>query len=169
MKKLTNKEKIYSIGCILLMIDQGLKLLVKAKVPLLDEITVIPNFFSIYHMENKGAAFSMFGGATIFLIVISFLVLLFLDRYVLIEKEMTKWRIFSLGIIIGGVVGNLIDRIFYGAVVDFLAFDIFGYGFPVFNIADIGITLGFLTLAVGIIRRDSNERRSEIRGRGNKD
>lgn len=169
MKKLTNKEKIYSIGCILLMVDQLLKLLVRSKVPLLDEITVIPNFFSIYHIENKGAAFSLFGGATIVLIVISILVLLFLDRYVLIEKEMTKWRIFSLGIIVGGVVGNLIDRILYGAVVDFLAIDIFGYGFPVFNIADIGITIGFLTLAVGIIRRDSNERRSEIRSSRNKD
>lgn len=169
MKKLTNKEKIYSIGCILLMVDQLLKLLVRSKVPLLDEITVIPNFFSIYHIENKGAAFSLFGGATIVLIVISILVLLFLDRYVLIEKKMTKWRIFSLGIIVGGVVGNLIDRILYGAVVDFLAIDIFGYGFPVFNIADIGITIGFLTLAVGIIRRDSNERRSEIRSSRNKD
>lgn len=169
MKKLTNKEKIYSIGCVLLIIDQLLKLLVRSKVPLLSEITVIPNFFSIYHIENKGAAFSLFGGATIILIIISILVLLFLDRYVLIEKEMTKWRIFSLGIIVGGVVGNLIDRILYGAVVDFLAIDIFGYGFPVFNIADIGITVGFLTLAVGIIRRDSNERRSEIRGSRNKD
>lgn len=168
MKKLTNKEKVYSIGCVLLIIDQLLKLLVRSKVALLDEISVIPNFFSIYHIENKGAAFSLFGGATVVLIIISILVIIFLDRYVLIEKEMTKWRIFSLGLIVGGVIGNLIDRILYGAVVDFLAFDIFGYGFPVFNIADIGITLGFLTLAVGIIRRDSNERRSEIRGSGNK-
>ena len=70
---------------------------------------------------------------------------------------MTKWRIFSLGIVIGGIVGNLVDRILYGAVVDYLSFDIFGYGFPVFNIADIGITIGFIILAINILRRDGNE------------
>ena len=50
-----------------------------------------------------------------------------------------------------------VDRILYGAVVDYLSFNFFGYGFPVFNIADIGITLGFIILAIGILRRDSNE------------
>ena len=70
---------------------------------------------------------------------------------------MTTWRIFGLGIVIGGIVGNLVDRLLYGAVVDFLSFDFFGYEFPVFNIADIGITVGFVILAIGILRRDGNE------------
>lgn len=153
----TNREKIYSIACVLLMIDQGIKLLVRSKLPILGEVTVIPNFFSIYHIENKGAAFSMFSGATIVLIVISVLVLAFLHYYVLTEEKMTKWRIFSLGIVIGGIVGNLVDRLLYGAVIDYLSFDLFGYGFPVFNMADIGITVGFVILAIGILRRDSNE------------
>ena len=65
--------------------------------------------------------------------------------------------IFSLGIIIGGVIGNLVDRLLYGGVVDYLSFEFFGYSFPVFNIADIGITLGFIILAIGILRRDGNE------------
>ena len=82
---------------------------------------------------------------------------IFLHYYVLTEEKMTKWRIFSLGIIIGGILGNLIDRILYGAVVDYLSFDLFGYGFPVFNIADVGITIGFVLLAINILRRDSNE------------
>lgn len=152
-----NREKIYGIACILLMIDQGLKLLVRSKLPILGEVTVIPNFFSIYHIENNGAAFSMFSGATIVLIVISVLVLAFLHYYVLTEEKMTKWRTFALGIIIGGIIGNLVDRLLYGAVVDYLSFDLFGYGFPVFNMADIGITIGFIILAIGILRRDSNE------------
>ena len=56
-----------------------------------------------------------------------------------------------------GIIGNLIDRILYGAVVDYLAFSFFGYSFPVFNIADIGITVGFLILVIDIFRSDYNE------------
>ena len=138
---LKNREYVYSIACVWLMLDQLIKLLVRSKIPLLEEIDVIPGFFSIYHVENKGGV----------------LVLAFLHYYVLTEEKMTKWRIFGLGIVIGGIVGNLIDRILYGAVVDYLSFDIFGYGFPVFNIADIGITVGFVILAINILRRDGNE------------
>ena len=155
--KMINRDKIYSIACILLIIDQSIKLLIRSKEPLLEEIEEIPGFFSIYHIENKGAAFSIFNGATIVLIILSVLVLAFLHYYVLTEKTMTNWRVFSLGIIIGGILGNLIDRILYGAVIDYLSFDLFGYGFPVFNIADIGITIGFVLLAINILRRDSNE------------
>lgn len=163
-----NRECVYSVACVLLIIDQLLKLLVRSKVELLDEIEVIPNFFSIYHIENTGGAFSLFSGATIVLIVLSVLVLAFLHYFVLIDEAMTKWRIFGLGIVIGGILGNLVDRLLYGAVVDFLSFDLFGYGFPVFNIADIGITVGFVILAIGILRRDGNEflDRSKRRDRG---
>ena len=155
--KMTNRDWVYSVACTLLIIDQGLKLLIRSKVPLLEEVEVIPGFFSIYHIENKGAAFSLFSGATIVLIILSVLAVAFLHYYVLTEEKMTKWRIFSLGIIIGGILGNLIDRILYGAVVDYLSFDLFGYGVPVFNIADVGITIGFVLLAINILRRDSNE------------
>ena len=163
-----NRECVYSVACVLLIIDQVLKLLVRSKVELLDEIEVIPSFFSIYHIENTGGAFSLFSGATIVLIVLSVLVLAFLHYFVLTDEAMTKWRIFGLGIVIGGILGNLVDRLLYGAVVDFLSFDLFGYGFPVFNIADIGITVGFVILAIGILRRDGNEflDRSKRRDRG---
>lgn len=163
-----NREYVYSVACVLLIVDQLLKLLVRSKVELLDDIEVIPGFFSIYHIENTGGAFSLFSGATIILIVLSILVLAFLHYFVLTDEVMTKWRIFGLGIVIGGIVGNLIDRLLYGAVVDFLSFDLFGYGFPVFNIADIGITVGFVIIAIGILRRDGNEflDRSKKRDRG---
>ncbi len=156
-----NREYVYSVACVWLIIDQLVKLIVRSKVSLLEEIRVIPGFFSIFYIENKGAAFSFFSGATIVLIVLSILVLAFLHYYVLTEEKMTKWRVFGLGIVIGGVVGNLIDRILYGAVIDYLSFDIFGYEFPVFNIADIGITVGFVILAINILRRDGNEFRDK--------
>ena len=113
---LKNREAVYSVACVLLMIDQLVKLLVRSKISLMDEITVIPNFFSLYHIENTGAAFSLFSGATIILIVLSVLVLAFLHFYVLSDEVMTKWKKVGLGIVIGGIIGNLIDRILYGAV-----------------------------------------------------
>lgn len=154
---LKNRESIYSIACVLLMVDQLVKLLVRSKISLMDEITVIPNFFSLHYIENTGAAFSLFSGATIILIVLSVLVLAFLHFYVLSDEVMTKWKKFGLGIVIGGIIGNLIDRILYGAVVDYLAFSFWGYSFPVFNIADIGITVGFLILVIDVFRSDDNE------------
>ena len=154
---LKNREQVYSVACVLLMFDQLIKLLVRSRMSLMEEIEVIPNFFSIYYIENSGGAFSLFSGATIVLIVLSVLVLAFIHYYVVTDEKMTKWRIFGLGIVIGGIVGNLVDRILYGAVIDYLSFDLFGYGFPVFNLADIGITVGFLILVVNILRRDSSE------------
>ena len=65
--------------------------------------------------------------------------------------------------IMGGLVGNLIDRLLYGYVVDYLSFDIFGYSFAVFNIADIGIVLGVIILFIDIIRSEIYERRSRSR------
>lgn len=158
-KKFQNRTYVYMVALVLLLLDQFIKVIVKLKAPLLKEVVVIPNFFSIYHIKNTGAAFSLFSGATIVLIIFSVLVLAFLHYYVLTEEKMTKWRIFGLGIVIGGIVGNLVDRILYGAVIDYLSFYLFGYGFPVFNIADIGITMGFLILAINILRRDGNELR----------
>lgn len=156
-----NKERVYSICCILLIIDQLVKLLIKNNMKLLDEIIVIPNFFSIYYIENKGAAFSMLGGATILLILVSLLAIIILDRYISKEKKMTKLSIIALGMVMGGIFGNLIDRIIYKVVIDYLSFNIFGYNFPVFNIADIGITVGVVLLVVDIIRRDYCEVRSK--------
>ena len=85
------------------------------------------------------------------LIVLSILVLAFLHYYVLTEEKMTKWRVFGLGIVIGGVVGNLIDRIVLGYVRDFIDFVIFNYNFPIFNIADIAVVIGVILIIFEII------------------
>lgn len=154
-----SKEKIYSISCILLIIDQIVKLLVRNNMILLDEIKIIPNFFSIYYIENEGAAFSILGGQTYLLILVSLIALVILDRYLTKESKFSKLSTISLGIIIGGILGNLIDRIMYHAVIDYLSFDIFGYSFPVFNIADIGITVGAVLLMIDIIRGEINDKR----------
>ena len=147
---LKNREQVYSVACVLLMFDQLIKLLVRSRMSLMEEIEVIPNFFSIYYIENSGGAFSLFSGATIVLIVLSMLVLAFIHYYVVTDEKMTKWRTFGLGIVIGGIVGNLIDRIVLGYVRDFIDFIIFGYNFPIFNVADMAITIGMALVILEI-------------------
>ncbi|MBR2246691.1 MAG: signal peptidase II [Bacilli bacterium] len=157
-----NKEKVYSVAAILLIIDQFVKLLIKTKMKVLTEIKIIPNFFSIYYVKNKGAAFSILNGKTYIFIIVAILLLFLIDRY-LKEEKFTKLSIISLGMIIGGIVGNLIDRLLYHSVIDYLSFNIFGYNFPVFNIADIGITVGCLLYIIELIRRSINESKSRSR------
>ena len=149
-----SKEKIYSISAILLMIDQFIKLFVKSKMELFEEIIVIPKFFSIYYIENDGAAFSILGGATVILIIVSLVALFILDRFITKENVNTKFGILSYGMIFAGIIGNLIDRCLYGSVIDYLSFNIFGYSAPVFNLADICIVVGAVILVIDTIIRD---------------
>ena len=139
---MNKKSFIYSISFIVLLLDQIIKLVVMNNMELHQEIKIIPNFFSLYYVENPGAAFSILGKQTLLLIIVSVVCLILIKEYIKKEIELSNLSIISLGMIIGGTIGNLFDRILYKAVIDYLAFDIFKYSFPVFNLADIAITVG---------------------------
>lgn len=151
-----NKNFIYTISMLFLLLDQLIKLIVTKNMELFQEIKVIKNFFSIYYIKNKGAAFSIMGNQTILLILISIICLLFLKNYIKTIKTPSKLTIVSLGIIIGGILGNLFDRLFYKEVIDYLSFNFFGYSFPVFNLADIGITVGAVLLIITLLLEEKN-------------
>ena len=136
------KKFIYSISFVVLLLDQLIKIIVMNNMSLHQEIAIIPNFFSLYYITNTGAAFSILGNQTLLLIIISAFILILIKEYIKREKDFTKISILSLGMIIGGTLGNLFDRILHKSVIDYLAFDIFTYSFPVFNLADIAITVG---------------------------
>ncbi len=147
-----NKKKlIYTISFFILLLDQLIKVIVVNNMKLHQEITLIKNFFSIYYVKNTGAAFSILGNQTLLLIVVSCLCLIIIKEYIKKEQNITTLSMLSLGLIVGGTIGNLFDRIIYHAVIDYLAFDIFTYSFPVFNLADIAITVGTFFLIVGYI------------------
>ena len=151
-------KSIYIIAIIWLILDQLSKILVRSFLVFAKEYTLIPKFFSFYYVENEGAAFSSFTGQTIFLILISLVCLGVIINIIQKENKPTKLINLSLGILLGGMVGNLIDRILFQRVTDFLSFNIFGYRFPVFNIADIGITCGVaLYLVVSVINDRKNK------------
>ena len=149
-----NKRLIYTIGMFFMLLDQIIKLIVTKNMTISQEIKIIPNFFSIYYIENTGAAFSILGNKTILLIIVSILCLIFLKNYVKTLKEITTLKIISLGIMLGGILGNLFDRLVYKVVIDYLSFDIFGYSFPVFNLADIGITVGAFLLIISLFKEE---------------
>ena len=152
-----NKEKIYSISAIVIIIDQIIKILISTKMKLNAEIEVIPNFFSIVFVKNKGAAFSILQDQKIFLVIISLLVLFFLNRYIDKNKLFNKYSIISLGFIIGGIIGNLLDRLIQDGVIDYLSFQISKYFFPVFNLADSFIIIGIILMLISIIKEEKEE------------
>lgn len=154
-----NKNFIYTISMFFLLLDQLIKLIVTKNMELFQEIKIIKNFFSIYYIKNKGAAFSIMGNQTILLIIISIICLIVLKNYIKELKEPNKPIVISFGIIIGGILGNLFDRLFYKAVVDYLSFNLFGYSFPVFNLADIGITVGAVLLIITLILEEKNTKK----------
>ena len=156
---MTKKEDIYKITCIVLMVDQIIKIIINNSLELYQVIKVIPNFFSIVFVKNTGAAFSILENNTLFLIIISVIVVIILDKYIKKEEHFTTLSIISLGLILGGVFGNLIDRIIHHGVIDYLSFSIFSYDFPIFNLADIAITTGVFIMLINILL-DKNKRRN---------
>lgn len=149
-----NKNKVYLTSVIVLLIDQIVKLLIKTNMNLNEEISIIPNFFSIQYLKNTGAAFSILENKTILLAITSIICISVIIYYLKKEENLTTAMYLSFGLVLGGILGNLIDRIVYQGVIDFLSFQIFNYNFPVFNIADIGITIGVLLLIIIYISRD---------------
>lgn len=157
MKK--NKEQAYKITCIILIIDQILKNIIKTKMSLNQEIVLIKNFFSINYLKNTGAAFSILTNQTFILIIISFIIIFVLDRFLTKEKNLNNLSVISIGLILGGIFGNLLDRIIYKGVIDYLSFRIFSYNFPVFNFADMAITIGTFLLLFNMVKEEIQNKR----------
>lgn len=147
---------IIIISIILLCIDQISKLLVVNLLTKTNSITIIKNFFYLTYINNDGAAFSILVGKRIFLILIAVLVIVMLIRYIKKNNIQNKLELVSLALIIGGSLGNLMDRVVRGYVIDFLDFKLFNYNFPIFNLADTFIVIGVFLLLLKEIRKENN-------------
>lgn len=147
---------IIIISIILLCIDQISKLLVVNLLTKTDSITIIKNFFYLTYINNDGAAFSILVGKRILLILIAVLVIVMLIRYIKKNNIQNKLELVSISLIIGGSLGNLMDRVVRGYVIDFLDFKIFNYNFPIFNLADTFIVIGVFLLLLKEIRKENN-------------
>jgi len=153
-----NRENVYKWVVLVFALDQILKIIIQKTMNLYQEISIIPKFFSLVYVKNSGAAFSILEDATLLLIVISVLFIIVIDKTIKKEEpNLNKLSILSLGMIIGGIFGNLIDRILYRSVIDFISFTFGSYHFPIFNIEDIGITVGVFLLFIDYLRKDKKK------------
>lgn len=147
------------IGVLFTILDQLSKWIISNVIELGKNIQVIPSLFHITYVQNTGAAWSILEGNRLFLIIIS-LVALFIVYKFFLKGNFTKLKSIGYGILIGGIIGNLIDRIIYGYVIDFISVYIGSYAFPVFNIADIGIVIGACIIIYILYKEDKDENRS---------
>lgn len=125
-----------------LVVDQFSKALVKYLLPVGHSLPVIPHVFYLTYIHNPGAAFGLFAYRTTFFVLATLVVIvlvLVLARYIPEHRRLLR---LSMGLILGGAIGNLIDRLRYGLVVDFLDFRFW----PVFNLADSAIVIGAFLL-----------------------
>ncbi len=140
-------KKIGIISLIVIIIDRILKVLVTNNFVLNVRNKIIDGFFYITNCHNEGAAFSLFSGNVLFLIFIT-LIVLFLIYRTINKENVNKIGILAYGLLLGGILGNLYDRIFYGYVIDYLDFVIFKFNFAIFNLADAAIVIGAILLIV---------------------
>jgi signal peptidase II len=154
----------YLISLVIVLLDQFAKLLVLRSMPLGQNIPIVLGFFDLTFVLNPGAAFSLF--ATLpewlrnpFFILISVaaavLIVVYRSRY-LRENRLAS---VSLALILGGAIGNLIDRLRYGVVVDFLDAHIYQYHWPIFNVADSAISVGVTLLLLEMLLEWRRERK----------
>lgn len=137
---------------LIIILDQITKYAAKIKLKPISNIDLIPDFFSLSYVENRGAAFGFFKDNKFLLIGVTTLITIFIFYYIIKYKDGNNFFKLSLILIAAGAVGNLIDRILLGYVVDFFHFyykDAFD--FPVFNIADISVVSGTILLALNMI------------------
>lgn len=139
---------------VVLVIDQFTKYIVEKRIRLYEVITIVPGFFNLTHVRNKGAAFSLFstmpdGFRSAFFIAVTLVAVAALAVLIIKTREPLMVTAFSL--IAGGAVGNVIDRIRLGEVIDFIDWYVRAHHWPSFNVADSAISVGVGLLAVDML------------------
>jgi signal peptidase II len=147
----------------ILLLDQWTKSLIVRELPLYQRVEVIQGFFNIIHVRNTGGAFGIFGGEKgglgsilfVFFSLIAIGAVLFLFIKI---KENEKTLALSFSLVLSGAIGNLIDRLRYGEVIDFLDFHLSSTHWPAFNVADSAICIGIGLMALELLIRDHRKK-----------
>ncbi len=124
-------------------------------------ISLIPGILSLNYAENYGAAFSILSSGNplirkLFLIILPAVITLAIGIAILFGRLKNKIEAISFGLIFGGALGNLFDRILYGKVVDFIDFHYKNWHYPTFNVADIAVSIGCLAFIISTLKQDKS-------------
>lgn len=158
--------RFYAVALGVILLDQSSKLLIQATIPFGHSIPIIPGIFAIVHVLNPGAAFGFLASRPAsfrnpFFIGISLVAIVFIVLYRHRELEDRSLPSFALSLILGGAIGNLVDRLRVGMVIDFLDVHYYQYHWPAFNVADSCITIGVSLMLLELIldgRRRTHQR-----------
>lgn len=138
----------------MVIFDQLSKYYIQSSMTLGESIPILPNIFHITYILNPGAAFGLFANQTFFFIVLAVLMIAAVIYFYSAIKRESTWMQVGIGLLLGGAIGNLIDRIQIGMVVDFFDFRIW----PIFNIADVGIVCGaFIIVITSFFAKEKDE------------
>jgi|SRR3989338_4189886 len=135
---------IFSAAFIVLFLDQLTKFLVRKNFQLSESIPIIKNIFHLTYVTNTGSAFGLFKGINPFFILFSMIVIIAIFLYLKKITANEKLLQLAVGLLLGGTVGNLADRLIHGHVIDFIDFRVW----PVFNIADSAVTISVVLLII---------------------
>ena len=142
------------------VLDQVTKYWVYKTLALYQSVEIVPNFIHITYIRNTGAAFGFLAGdrsmvRMAFFILISAVAIGCISYLLKTVRPQQKMLIVSLSLILGGAVGNLIDRLLMGEVIDFIDLHWYQYHWPAFNVADSAITIGVVLLFLQVMRKGS--------------
>jgi signal peptidase II len=150
------------VSALVLILDQASKLYIDRTLPLHSSITVIRGFFNITYLRNKGAAFGILANSAYrlpFFILVSAVAVAVIFEAVRRLRDDQRFAAVSLALIFSGALGNLIDRVRLGEVIDFLDAHWFEHHWPSFNIADSAICIGVALLAIDMLREERTSAR----------
>lgn len=149
------KALLIILGIFIILLDQITKAILIGK-----NITIIPNILNFTYTENTGVAFGIGSSNLILIIIVNIVVLGIIIKFIKERKEQVNFSILiSLILILSGGIGNLIDRIVRGYVIDFIDVNLFN--FPNFNIADISISIGIISLIFILCNSILKEKKAE--------
>ena len=153
----------YLIAILIILLDQFTKWLIVSKMTFGDSIPIINNVLYITSHRNRGAAWGILQGQMWLFYAITLVVIIAIIYYIQ-KAAKGKWLLgISLGLMLGGAIGNFLDRVIRKEVVDFIHTYIFGYNFPVFNIADSSLCIGVVLLMI-VMLRDERETKEKSYG-----
>lgn len=144
---------LYAVILGALLLDRISKIVVISLMNLYESIPIIPKVLNFTYVRNTGAAFSMFSNSNMILAVVALVVVIAAVVFLHFKKQSNRCLLIYSGMIIGGAIGNVIDRFYYSYVIDFI--DVQFMEFAVFNIADCFIVVGCILLAGWIMLADS--------------
>lgn len=152
-------KKISIFSLVVIVIDQIIKFLVSHNIKLNSHVCVFKKFFYIAHVRNNGAAWSIMSGDKWLLIVIAFIAIGLIYKTFIENKKIDMFNTVIYSLLLGGIIGNLLDRITYGYVIDYLEFIIFKYHYPIFNFADICIVIAVFCIIIKSIQEEVCKRK----------